>query len=97
GQTDAGARDGLFTVELRATQTALELQHDTAESAVAHQEIVAAPDDLDRQLLALGERERQADVLDILGNDEDVGRPPDAQGGVEAERFLEPHLAPDLS
>jgi hypothetical protein len=38
-----------------------------------------------------------ADVLDVLGNDEDVGGTADAQRGVEAQRFLEPHFPSDLS
>jgi hypothetical protein len=38
-----------------------------------------------------------ADVVDILGDDEDVGRPTDAERGVKAQGLLEPHFSPDLS
>src|SRR5213593_4082 len=93
----AGAGQRLLAVELRAAEAALELEDDAADPAVAHEEIVAAADDGHRQLLAIGEHQRVADVLDVLGDDEDVRGAADAQRGVEAERFLEPHLPSDLS
>src|SRR6266566_226289 len=97
GETDARAGQRLLAVELRAPEAALELEHHAADAAVAHHEVVAAADDGHRQLLAVGEHQRVADVLDVLGDDEDVGGAADAQRGVEAERFLEPHFPPDLS
>ena len=96
-QIHAGARHGFLAMKLGASETALQLEDDAAEAAVADEEVIAAPDDLDRQLLALGIRQRQADVLHVLRHDEDVGGSPDPQGGVEAEGFLEPDLALDLS
>src|SRR5438309_721586 len=97
GETDPGARHRFLATEVGATQTALELEHHAADAAVADEEVVAAAHDLDGQLLALGEPQRQPDVLDVLGDHEDVRGPPDAQGGMEAEGFLEPYLAPNLS
>src|SRR6266852_5948875 len=97
GETYPGARHGLLAIEVGAPKATLELEHHATDAAVADQEVIAAAHDLDGQLLALGEAQGQPDVLDVLGNDEDVRRPPDAQGGMEAEGFLEPHLAPNLS
>src|SRR5689334_15773262 len=93
----AGARQGFFAVKLRATETALELEDDAANAAVADEQVVAATDDGDRQLLAIGEHQRVADVLDVLRDDENVRGAADTQRGVEAQRFFEPHFAPDLS
>src|SRR5256886_4836100 len=72
GETDARAGQRLLAVELRAPEAALELEHHAADAAVAHHEVVAAADDGHRQLLAVGEHQRVADVLDVLGDDEDV-------------------------
>src|SRR5712692_3024117 len=97
GETHPGARHRLLAIEVGTPEATLELEHHATDAAVADQEVIAAAHDLDGQLLALGEAQGQPDVLDVLGNDEDVRRPPDAQGGMEAEGFLEPHLAPNLS
>ena len=61
------------------TQAALQLQHDPADAAVLDHQVVAAPDDGHRQLLALGEHQRVADVVDVLRDDEDVGEAADAE------------------
>src|SRR5947207_1605065 len=97
GETHARARQRLLAVVFGAAEAALELEHHAANAAVAHHEVVAAADDGHRQLLALGEHQRMPDVLDVLGDDEDVGGAADAQRGVEAQRFFEPHFPPDLS
>src|ERR1700687_1202858 len=86
-----------LAVKLGAAEAALELEHPAADAAVADQQVVAAADDVDRELLALRERQRAADVCHVLGDDEDVRRTSDAQGGMETERLLESDLAPDLS
>src|SRR5262245_39503697 len=96
-EADAGAGDRLLAVELGPAETAFQPEHDTTEAAVTDEEVVASAEDLDRQLLPLRKREREPDVLDVLRDDEDVGRPSDAKGGVEAEGFLEPDFASDLS
>jgi len=92
----AGAGDRLLTVELGAAQAALEAQHDAPHPAVLDQEVVAAADHRDRQLLALGEHERVANVVHVLWHDEDVGGAADAERGVEAQRLLESHFPPNL-
>ena len=92
-----GAGDGLLTVELGAPEAALEAQDDPAQPAILHQQIVAAADHRDRQLLALGEHERVANVVHVLWHDEDVGGAADAERGVEAQGLLEPHFPTDLS
>src|SRR5436190_3570581 len=97
GETHARARQRLLAVVFGAAEAALELEHHAANAAVAHHEVVAAADDGHRQLLALGEHQRMPDVLDVLRDDEDVGGTADAQRGVEAQRFFEPHFPPDLS
>src|SRR5437879_1295610 len=97
GETHARTRQRLLAVVFGAAEAALELEHHAANAAVAHHEVVAAADDGHRQLLALGEHQRMPDVLDVLGDDEDVGGAADAQRGVEAQRFFEPHFPPDLS
>src|SRR5882672_9006416 len=97
GDTHARTRQRLLAVVFGAAEAALELEDHAANAAVAHHEVVAAADDGHRQLLALGEHQRMPDVLDVLGDDEDVGGAADAQRGVEAQRFFEPHFPPDLS
>src|SRR5882762_1858828 len=97
GETHARTRQRLLAVVFGAAEAALELEDHAANAAVAHHEVVAAADDGHRQLLALGEHQRMPDVLDVLGDDEDVGGAADAQRGVEAQRFFEPHFPPDLS
>src|SRR6266403_1961966 len=97
GETHARTRQRLLAVVLGAAEAALELEDHAANAAVAYHEVVAAADDGHRQLLALGEHQRMPDVLDVLRNDEDVGGAADAQRGVEAQRFFEPHFPPDLS
>src|SRR5438270_445200 len=89
GETHARARQRLLAVVFGAAETALELEHHAANTAVAHHEVVAAADDGHRQLLALGEHQRMPDDLDVLRDDEDVGGTADAQRGVEAQRFFE--------
>ena len=84
-------------MELGTAQAALQPEHDAADAAVLDQEVVAAPDHRDRQLLAVGEEQRVTDVVDVLRHDEDVGRPADAQRRMEAEGLLEAHFPPDLS
>src|SRR2546422_10253216 len=79
-QAHARADDRLLAVELGATETPLEPQHDAAHAAVTDEQVVAAADDRHGQLLALGEEQRVANVVDVLGDDEDVG------GGADAER-----------
>src|SRR5262245_17821306 len=80
GQAHARARHGLLAVEVGAPEAALELEHNAAEAAVAREQVVAAAHDFDGKLLALREGQRESDVLDVLGDDEDVGRSSDAQG-----------------
>src|SRR5688572_18597122 len=96
-QADAGARDRLLAMKLRPAQAALELQHDAAGAAIAHEQVVAAAHHGHRQLLALGIHERVPDVVDVLRDHEDVGGPADPQRRVEAQGLFEPNLAPDLS
>src|SRR4029077_9257702 len=97
GEAHPRAGHRLLPVELGAPEAALELEHHAADTAVADQQVVAAADDVDRELLPLGERQRAADVFHVLRDDEDVRGTPNTQGGVEAERLLESDLAPALS
>src|SRR5437899_2332880 len=96
---EAHARPGdrFLAVKLRAPEATLEPQDDAADATVLDQHVVTAADHRDRQLLALGEHERVADVVHILRHDEDVGAAADAERGVEAQGLLEPHFPPDLS
>src|SRR5438445_699791 len=96
-QAHARADDRLLAVELGATETPLEPQHDAAHAPRPDQQVVAAADDRHGQLLALGEEQRVANVVDVLGDDEDVGGAADAERGVEAQRLFEPHFPADLS
>src|SRR5262249_51655257 len=57
GQAGPRSGHGLLAVELGTPQAAFELEHDAAHAAVAHEQVVAAADDDDRGLLALGEEE----------------------------------------
>src|SRR5262245_61032162 len=77
-QRHARAGQRLLALEFGAAQAALELEDDAAHAAVAHEQVVAAADDGDGQLLALGEHQRVADVLDVLRHDEDVRGTADA-------------------
>src|SRR6266550_1815460 len=70
GEAGPGPGHGLLAVELGAPEAALELEHDAAHAAVAHEQVVAAADDDDRKLLALGEEERVTDVVHVLRHDE---------------------------
>src|SRR5437667_165332 len=58
GEAGPGPGHGLLAVELGAPEAAFELEHDAAHAAVAHEQVVAAADDDDRELLPLGEGER---------------------------------------
>ena len=78
-QAHAGPRHRLLAVELRAAQAAFQLEHHAADAAVLDHQVVAAPDDGHRQLLELGEHQRMADVVHVLGDNEDVGEAADAQ------------------
>ena len=69
----------------------------TLELPVADEQVVPAPDHLDPELLLIREGQGQADVFHVLRHDEEVGGAADAQGRVEAQGFLETHLAMDLS
>src|SRR6267142_2236524 len=53
GEAHARPRHRLLAVELGATEAALELEHHPAHAAVAHQQVVAAADDVERELLPL--------------------------------------------
>jgi len=97
GQAHASARHRLLAVELGAPEAALELEHHAAHAAVADQQVVAAAEDGDGQLLALGEEQSVADVVDVLRDDEDVREAAHAQRRMEAERLLEPHFSPNLT
>ena len=55
------------------------------------------PPDDDRELLTIGERQRVADVVEVLGYDEDVSGPPGPQRCVEAEGLLEPYGPSDFT
>ena len=84
-------------MELRAPEAPLEPQDHTADAAVFDEHVVAAPDDRDGQLLALGEHQGVTNVVDVLRHDEDVGGAADAERGVEAQGLFEPDFPPDLS
>ncbi len=84
-------------MELGAPEAALETQDDAAHAAVLHQQVVAAADHRDRQLLALGEHERVANIVHVLWHNEDVGGAADAERGMEAQGLLEPHFPSNLS
>ena len=86
-----------IAVELRAAETAFELEHDAADAAVGDEQVVATADDGDGQLLAFREQQRVADVVDVLRHDENVRGSADAQRRVEAEHLLEADFTPDLS
>src|SRR5438874_4578421 len=92
-----GARGRLLAVELGAPQAALEAQHDAADAAVLHEQVVAAADHRHGQLLAVGEEQGVSDVVHVLRDHEDVGGAADAQRGMEAQGLLEPDFPPDLS
>ena len=97
GQAHPRPGQGFLSLELRAAQAALQLEGDPAHTAVAHEQVVASADHGHAELVALGELEGVADVVDVLGHDEDVRGAPDAQGRIEAEGLLETDFAPDLS
>src|SRR5262245_8775071 len=96
-EAHTGASQGLLALELRAAPTALELEGDPAHAAIPHAQGVACADPGHRTLLALGEHEGVADVVDVLGHDENVRGAADAQGRMKTEGLLEPDFAPDLS
>src|SRR4030095_5613065 len=66
GQAHARARHGLLAVAVGAAESNFPLEHDAAEAAVAREQVVPTPEDLDGKLLALGEGQRQPDVVDVL-------------------------------
>ncbi len=84
-------------MELGTPEASLEPQDDAAHATVTDEQVVPAADDRHGQLLALGEEKRVTDVVDVLGDDEDVGGAADAERGVEAQRLFEPHFPADLS
>src|SRR5262245_15844874 len=97
GQAGPGAGHGLLALKLRAAQAAIELEGHSAHASIAHQEVVASPDHGHAKLVALGKLEGMADIVDVLGYDEDIRRPADAERRMKAKGLLEPNFAPDLS
>ena len=96
-QAGAGAGHGLLALELDASQTAVEPQHDAAQPAIRDEQVVAAADDDDGKLLAVREAQGVPDVVEILRDDEDVGGAAKAQRRVKRQELLESHLSPDFT
>jgi hypothetical protein len=72
GQAGPGPDGDLLPVELHASQASLQLDDEPPDALVPDQDVVPAAQDHDRQLLLVGEQERLADVVHVLGEDEDV-------------------------
>ena len=93
----AGAHHRFLAMEVRARETPFEPHHDAANSAIQDEDLVATAQDDDRELLTIGERQRVADVVEVLGYDEDVSGSPGPQRCVEAEGLLEPYGPSDFT
>ena len=79
GERHAGADRHLFALELGPAQDPAELQHDAVDRLVGEEHVIAAAQHHQRQPLLGGEGQRVANIVQILGDDEELGGTADSQ------------------
>ncbi len=72
---------------------AARMNHDTANSAVAHEQIRSATDDEERQIFAPAKTNQFRESFFVPRLDPKLRRPADAQGRVFRERLVKPDVA----